>query len=86
MRYTELKESYDATLDEYTVADIDETRRPRLTLKHLNRLRKMRELKKVEMEQRENFYNIIYGRPTEMPQVWSKNSIFGSFSYFFEFV
>jgi|TARA_B110001454_G_scaffold112379_2_gene105476 hypothetical protein len=69
MRYTELKEAYDATLDEYTVADIDETRRPRLTLKHLNRLRKMRELKKVEMEQRENFYNIIYGRPTEMPQV-----------------
>ena len=69
MRYTELKETYDATLDEYTVADIDETRRPRLTLKHLNRLRKMRELKKVEMEQRENFYNIIYGRPTEKPQV-----------------
>jgi len=26
-------------------------------------------LKKVEMEQRENFYNVIYGRPTEMPQV-----------------
>ena len=59
MRYTELREEYDATLDEYTVADIDETRRPRLTLKHLNRLRKMRELKKVEMEQRENFYNLI---------------------------
>ena len=43
MRFKEvLKEYYDVD-DEYSKVDIDDTRRPRLTLEHPNKLRKMRE-------------------------------------------
>lgn len=44
----------------------DDTRKPKLTLKHLNKLRKMREFKKLDMKEREDFWQVIYGVP-EIP-------------------
>jgi hypothetical protein len=40
-----------------------DTRRPRLTLEHLSKLRKMREIRKLEVEQRKELYKKIYQRP-----------------------
>jgi len=40
-----------------------DTRRPRLTLEHLNKLRKMREIRKLEVEERKELYKKIYQRP-----------------------
>jgi len=39
---------YDVEKDRYNVALIDDTRRPRFTLEHLNKLRKVREFRKFE--------------------------------------
>ena len=39
---------YDVEKDRYSVALIDDTRRPRFTLEHLNKLRKVREFRKFE--------------------------------------
>jgi hypothetical protein len=43
-----------------------DTRRPRLTLEHLGKLRKMREIRKLEMESRKDLYKKIYARPPAM--------------------
>ncbi len=43
-----LVEYYDAEDDKYSNRQIDDVRRGRLTLKHLNRLRKQREVHAVE--------------------------------------
>jgi hypothetical protein len=43
-----------------------DTRRPRLTLEHLGKLRKMREIRKLEMESRKDLFKKIYARPTAM--------------------
>lgn len=62
MRFTELREYYEAKDDQYSIVNIDDTRRPRLTLKHLNKLRKMREMNSVETAEREQFFQKIYAR------------------------
>ena len=41
------------------------TRRPRLTLKHLNKLRKMRQLRDIENQQRKLSLPAIYGDPDD---------------------
>jgi hypothetical protein len=43
-----------------------DTRRPRLTLEHLGKLRKMREIRKLELKDREELYKKIYQRPPAM--------------------
>lgn len=43
-----------------------DTRRPRLTLEHLGKLRKMREIRKLEMESRKDLFKKIYARPPAM--------------------
>jgi len=43
-----------------------DTRRPRLTLEHLGKLRKMREIRKLEIKDREEIYKKIYQRPPAM--------------------
>lgn len=66
MKLLELKESattqdeFANNIDKYKLTD---TRRPRLTLKHLNKLRKIREMKKSEDEKRGKILSIIYQRP-----------------------
>ena len=43
-----------------------DTRRPRLTLEHLGKLRKMREIRKLEIESRKDLFKKIYARPPAM--------------------
>ncbi len=64
MRLNEVKPSYqDPAENEFAQAKKMDTRRPRLTLEHLGKLRKMREVRKMEMEERRDLYKKIYQRP-----------------------
>jgi hypothetical protein len=69
MRFLELKESSNKERDEFEnnidQRQLHDTRRPRLTLQHLNRLRKIRESKKSEIEKRNKTLAIIYQRPQQ---------------------
>lgn len=47
--------------DQFDVAHIDHTRRPRITFKHINRLRKVQELKELEMQEYRRFVKKMYG-------------------------
>lgn len=55
-----LVEFYDAEDDEYSNRQEDDVRRSRLTLKHLNRLRKQREVHNVEHASRLERIQQIY--------------------------
>jgi hypothetical protein len=64
MKLMEVKEGIvDVQSDEYHQSSKTDTRRPRLTLLHLSKLRKMREIRNMEMEQRKDMYATIYARP-----------------------
>jgi hypothetical protein len=58
-----LKEYYEAEDDNYNNREIDDVRKSRLTLKHLNRLRKQREIHNVEHAKRTETFKKIYNRP-----------------------
>lgn len=58
-----LNEYYDEEEDEYTVINIDHKRRPRITLRHLQKLRKTRGMEELENKQRLKDIAKIYGRP-----------------------
>jgi len=58
-----LKEYYDAEENNYANRKIDDVRKQRLTLKHLNRLRKQREVHNVEHANRTKRVKKIYARP-----------------------
>lgn len=58
-----LIEYYDAEDDEYNNRQIDDVRRSRLTLKHINRLRKQREVHNVEHASRMERVRKIYAKP-----------------------
>ena len=51
--------------DDYSRYDIDDITRPRLTLMHLGKLRRMREMNKYEDEERQKFFKFIYGKQAE---------------------
>ena len=59
----ELSGFVDPAENEYEQSKKTDTRRPRLTLEHLNKLRKMREVRKLEVEERKELYKKIYQRP-----------------------
>lgn len=66
MKLHEVKDSpglQDPQDNQLAVADKMDTRRPRLTLEHLGKLRKMREIRKFEIENRKELYKRIYQRP-----------------------
>lgn len=64
MRFNEVKQGHqDPAENEFAQSEKMDTRRPRLTLEHLNKLRKMREIRKLEMEERKELYKKIYQRP-----------------------
>ena len=64
MRSTEiLNEYYEAENDDYNNRKIDDVRKSRLTLKHLNRLRKQREVHNLEVANRLDRVKKIYARP-----------------------
>lgn len=58
-----LREMYDEKDDEYMVVNIDHRRRPRITLRHLQKLRKTRGIEDLEQKQRIDDVAYIYGRP-----------------------
>jgi hypothetical protein len=56
-----IREYYDAVDDNFTKRNVDDTRRARLTLKHVNKLRKMRELQELENQIHRERLQKIYG-------------------------
>lgn len=54
---------YDPAQDELRLAHIEDTRKPSLTLRMINRLKKMRASKRVEHVQKQEFLGIMYGKP-----------------------
>jgi hypothetical protein len=58
-----LKEYYSEQDDKYTVVQIDHKRRPRITLRHLQKLRKTRSIEDLEQKQRIDDVAYIYGQP-----------------------
>ena len=59
MRFNELAQS--ANDDNYNKWDIDDTRRPRLTLRHLNKMRNMKEMARLEHKEKVIDYKQMYG-------------------------
>lgn len=60
-----LREYYDAEDNDYANRKIDDVRSNRLTLKHLNKLRKQREINKTEHAVRSDRVQQIYRRPAQ---------------------
>ena len=60
-----LSELYDANDDNYTFIDIDHMRRPRITLRHLQKLRKTRSIEELETIQRMRDVSRIYSPPAQ---------------------
>ena len=58
-----LKEYYEEQDDKYMNVNIDHRRRPRITLRHLQKLRKTRSIEDLEQKQRIDDVAYIYGRP-----------------------
>jgi hypothetical protein len=57
-----LDEFYNPENDKQVPRDFDDTRKGRLTLEALSKLRKYRELKKAEMIEQEEFAAIMYAK------------------------
>ena len=70
MRYIELKENYFPEHDHYHMAHIEDGRKTRLTLKHLNKLRKVREMRKADQEKNKEFVATMYAQPPAMQQYY----------------
>ncbi len=60
-----ITEHYFPEDDEHNKAELDDTRRARLTLRHLNKLRKIQELKTLEQGAHADFVKTMYGTPPE---------------------
>ncbi len=56
---------YDPSQDVVNAKNMNDTRKPILTLKHLNRLKRIRALKKLEDLKRQDLLGIMYGLPAE---------------------
>lgn len=53
--------------DQFGQAQLDDTRRPRITLKHLNKLKKMRAARDIENLVRRDTLQMLYGTGEEAP-------------------
>ena len=60
-----INEFYDPGKDMYMIKKTSDTHRPRLTLKHLNELRKSREIKKAEDSMHADFVPVMYTPPAQ---------------------
>jgi hypothetical protein len=66
MNQAEIEQNLDSTKDDQIdTLHLNDVRKPHLTLKHLNKLRKMRELRRFEKMQQDEFHAIMYGTPAE---------------------
>lgn len=60
-----LVEFYDPADDEQAKIEMSDTRRPRLTLRHLHKLRKMRDLQAADKAEHAQFVQQMYGTPAD---------------------
>lgn len=58
---------YDPAKDEVNKRVPNDTRKPRLFLRHLNRLKRVRALNKLENLKREDLLGVMYSVPEEPP-------------------
>ena len=66
MRAGEIDMGYqDVGKDQFTQAQIYDTRKPRMSLRNLNKLKKMRAAQDLENHMRMDTLEIIYGTPEE---------------------
>jgi len=65
MNQSEIENPYTQGEDQEDTLHLGDTRKPKLTLRHLNKLRKMRELRRFEKMQQNDFYELMYGVPKE---------------------
>tara|TARA_B100000035_G_scaffold238322_1_gene206590 strand:+ start:5780 stop:5980 length:201 start_codon:yes stop_codon:yes gene_type:complete len=63
MRFNELAQ--DAKDDEYNKWDMDDTRRPKITLRHLNKMRNRRELARSEHATKVEKVQLQYGQSSD---------------------
>lgn len=63
MRFNELARN--AADDRSAKWEIDDTRRPRLTLRHLNKMRNMQEMAKLEHQEKIADYKLQYSSPAQ---------------------
>jgi|TARA_B100000941_G_C28223109_1_gene407685 hypothetical protein len=62
MRFSEVNRTVKD--DNYGKWDLDDTRRPRLTLRHLQKMRQQREMSKAEHLEQVEQWKDMYARPT----------------------
>lgn len=60
-----LDEFYNPEDDNVDSRQVDDTRKPVLTLEQLNKLRKIREIKKAEAIEHEKFVRVMYAQPAQ---------------------
>ena len=65
MKYSDLNDATLSKDDGIEKEKIGNTRQPKLTLKHLNKLRKIRELKNLEKLNMAKQLELIYSQPAE---------------------
>jgi hypothetical protein len=53
---------YDPSKDSFSRQELDDTRKPKLTLKQINRLKKIRSTKNLEMAKKQELLGIMYGQ------------------------
>jgi hypothetical protein len=60
-----IKEFYEPSEDRETLRSEDDTRKSKLTLKELNKLRKVREIARAEEIEHNKFVKVMYKAPTD---------------------
>ena len=60
-----LIELYNPELDEFVKRSKEDTRKSKLTLEELGKLRKVRDLKNKEKDEHDNFVKVMYAAPTQ---------------------
>jgi len=60
-----LNEFYNPELDQYIKTTQDDTRKVKFTLSEINKLRKVREIKKAEDLEHKKIVKMMYATPTE---------------------
>ena len=60
-----LDEFYNPEFDEFQKADAEKRRKPKLTLEQINKLRKVRTIKRAEDLEHKKFVNVMYNAPTD---------------------
>ena len=60
-----LIEFYNPEFDEFQKADAEKRRKPKLTLEQINKLRKVRAIKRADEIEHKKFVNVMYKAPTD---------------------